>query len=81
VSSVVVFGYRNEATILRAVRSVMDKDSDDPFEMIVATSGGDGSAELIHHSYPGMRWPRTREGVEKPLRVTNFFLPPRYAGE
>jgi peptidoglycan/xylan/chitin deacetylase (PgdA/CDA1 family)/GT2 family glycosyltransferase len=53
--SVVVFGYRNEATILRAVASLMDQDSDDPFEVIVATSGGDQTAALIREAYPGIK--------------------------
>jgi peptidoglycan/xylan/chitin deacetylase (PgdA/CDA1 family)/GT2 family glycosyltransferase len=53
--SVVVFGYRNEATILRAVASLMNQDSDDPFEVIVATSGGDQTAALIRDAYPGIK--------------------------
>ena len=53
--SVVVFGYRNEATILRAVASLMDQESDDPFEVIVATSGGDKTAGLIRDAYPGIK--------------------------
>jgi peptidoglycan/xylan/chitin deacetylase (PgdA/CDA1 family)/GT2 family glycosyltransferase len=53
--SVVVFGYRNEATILRAVGSLLDQDSDEPFEVIVATSGGDRSAALVRNAHPGMK--------------------------
>jgi peptidoglycan/xylan/chitin deacetylase (PgdA/CDA1 family)/GT2 family glycosyltransferase len=53
--SVVVFGYRNESTILRAVASLVDQDSDDPFEVIVATSGGDRTATLVRDAHPGMK--------------------------
>ena len=42
--SCVVFGYHNEDTVLRAVRSLVEQQSDDPFEVIVATSGGDRTA-------------------------------------
>src|SRR5580698_769769 len=50
--SAVVFGYHNEETILRAVGSLLDQDSDDPFEVIVATSGGDRTAALVHSAFP-----------------------------
>jgi len=53
--SVVVFGYRNEATILRAVRSLLDQESDDHVEVIVATSGGDRSAALVRDAFPDMK--------------------------
>jgi len=53
--SAIVFGYRNEDTILRAVRSLMEQESDEPFEVIVATSGGDRSAALVRETYPSVR--------------------------
>ena len=37
--SVVVMGYRNRDTIVRAVRSVVDQASPGPFEVVVVTSG------------------------------------------
>ena len=48
----VVFGYHNEATILRAVGSLLDQESDDPFEVIVATSGGDKTTALVRDAFP-----------------------------
>jgi peptidoglycan/xylan/chitin deacetylase (PgdA/CDA1 family)/GT2 family glycosyltransferase len=63
VLSIVVFGYRNEATILRAVGSLLNQESDDPFEVIVATSGGDRSADLVRNAHPGMKV------VESPTRL------------
>ena len=52
VLTVVVMGYRNEATILRSIRSVVDQSSDDPFEIVVVTSGGDHSADLVTQAFP-----------------------------
>jgi len=54
VMTVVVFGYRNEATILRAVGSVLEQETDDPVEVVVATSGGDRSAELVRRRFPAV---------------------------
>ena len=42
-------------TILRAVDSLVNQESDDPFEVIVATSGGDRSADLVHSAHPEMK--------------------------
>ncbi len=50
--SVVVFGYHNEATILRAVGSLVDQESDEPFEVIVATSGDDNTTALVRDAFP-----------------------------
>jgi len=58
-----VFGYRNESTILRAVRSLLDQEADDPFEIIVATSGGDRTAALVREAHPEVRV------VESPTRL------------
>ena len=52
VLSVIVCGYRNEATILRAVQSLHDQECEEHFEIVVATSGGDRTAELVRASYP-----------------------------
>ncbi len=60
VLTAVVFGYRNEATVLRAVRSLVEQESEDPFEVVVATSGGDGTGALVRAQYPEVRvseWP------------------------
>jgi len=63
VLSAVVFGYRNEATILRAVRSLLDQDGADLVEVIVATSGGDGTAALVRETFPDVKV------VESPTRL------------
>jgi peptidoglycan/xylan/chitin deacetylase (PgdA/CDA1 family)/GT2 family glycosyltransferase len=55
VLSAVVFGYRDEATVLRAVRSLVEQDSDDPFEVIVATSGGDRTASIVRDAFPDVK--------------------------
>jgi GT2 family glycosyltransferase len=52
VLSVVVVGYRNEGTIVRAVGSVLDQRAADRIELIVVTSGGDRSAELVRRRFP-----------------------------
>jgi peptidoglycan/xylan/chitin deacetylase (PgdA/CDA1 family)/GT2 family glycosyltransferase len=61
--SIVVFGYRNEATIIRAVRSLVEQDSDDRFEVIVATSGGDRTAALVRSTFPDV------SVIESPTRL------------
>ena len=55
VLSAVVFGYRDEAKVLRAVRSLVEQDSDDPFEVIVATSGGDSTASIVRDAFPDVK--------------------------
>lgn len=52
--TVVVMGYRNEATIGAALRSLADQESDDPFELVVVTSGGDRSADAARSAVPGV---------------------------
>src|SRR5579863_2908329 len=61
--SCVVFGYHNEDTVLRAVRSLVQQQSDDPFEVIVATSGGDRTAARVREAYPNVKV------VESPTRL------------
>jgi peptidoglycan/xylan/chitin deacetylase (PgdA/CDA1 family)/GT2 family glycosyltransferase len=63
VLSAVVFGYLNEDTILRAVGSLAGQESDEPFEIVVATSGGDHSAELVRSHFPDV------QVVESPTRL------------
>ena len=53
--SAVVFGYHNEDTVLRAVRSLVEQDSDDPFEVIVATSGEDQTAARVRDAFPDVK--------------------------
>lgn len=49
--SVVVFGYRNEDTIVRAVESLLEQGA---AEIIVVTSGGDASAERVRRRCAGV---------------------------
>jgi len=49
--SVIVMGYRNGATIERAVRSVVEQ-ADADVEVVVATSGGDDSAARVAAAFP-----------------------------
>jgi glycosyltransferase involved in cell wall biosynthesis len=53
--SVVVMGYRNAATIARAVASVVSQQCRDPIEVIVVISGNDGSAEAVRARFPAVR--------------------------
>ena len=63
VMSVVVFAYRNDRTILRAVGSLLDQDFDEPFEVIVVASGEGRTPELVRDRYPEVRI------VESPVRL------------
>jgi len=55
VLSAVVFAYRNEDTVVRAVASLVDQDFDEPYEVIVATSGGDRTADVVRQAHPQVR--------------------------
>jgi peptidoglycan/xylan/chitin deacetylase (PgdA/CDA1 family) len=61
--SVVVSGCGDEDTLLRSVASLLDQEFDEPFEVIVASSAGERTAELVRRSYPQIRV------VESPLRL------------
>ncbi|MDP8930563.1 MAG: glycosyltransferase [Actinomycetota bacterium] len=56
-------GYRNAATIVDSVRSVVSQDAPEAFEVIVVTSGGDDSAALVRERFP------TLPLVESPVRL------------
>jgi GT2 family glycosyltransferase len=49
--TVVVMGYRNEATIVEAVRSVVEQVTPE-VEVLVVTSGGDRSGERVRRAFP-----------------------------
>jgi GT2 family glycosyltransferase len=49
--AIVVMGYRNAATIVAAVRSVLGQVAPEPFEVLVVTSGGDGSAARVRAAF------------------------------
>ncbi|MGQ0430896.1 MAG: polysaccharide deacetylase family protein [Microthrixaceae bacterium] len=61
--TVVVMGYRDEATIERAVRSVVEQASPEPFEVVVVTSGGDRSAAIVRARFPELRV------IDSPVRL------------
>lgn len=61
--SVVVMAYRNERTIVDAVRSVLTQETPEPIEVIVVTSGGDGAAQLVRDAFPDVTV------VESPSRL------------
>lgn len=52
--SVVVMGYRNEATIVEAVRSVVTQQASEPFEVVVVTSGPDGAGDAVRATFPDL---------------------------
>lgn len=53
--SVVVMGYRNETTIVDAVRSVVEQATDEHLEVVAVVSGDDRSAELLREFRPDVR--------------------------
>jgi GT2 family glycosyltransferase len=61
--SVVVMGYRNEGTIVEALRSVVGQIGSAPVEVVVVTSGGDGSASRVREAFPEV------PVVESPTRL------------
>jgi GT2 family glycosyltransferase len=61
--SVVVMGYRNEDTIVQAVRSVLEQADPEHVEVVVVTSGGDASAERVQRAFPEVRT------IESPTRL------------
>ena len=52
--SVVIIGRHDEARILRAVTAATRQELDDPFEVIVVTSGGERIAEAVRAASPGV---------------------------
>jgi len=48
-------GYRNEATIVDAVASVVGHVGDDEIDVVVVVSGGDGSGEAVHAAFAGVK--------------------------
>ena len=55
VLTAIVFGYHNERTIERSVQSLLDQECDDPFEVVVATSGRDRTAQIVTTCFPRVR--------------------------
>lgn len=49
--SAVVIAQDDEATIAESVRAVLDQESDDPFEVIVVTSGRDRTAAVVRDKF------------------------------
>ena len=53
--SAVVISRDDEARIERTVRSVVEQECDDPFEVIVVTSGTDRTAAIVRAKFPTVR--------------------------
>ena len=66
-------GYRNQATIVRAVRSVLEQRAPEPFEVVVVTSGGDSSAAAVTAAFPDVTVIESRERL-LPGRARNMGL-------
>ncbi len=52
--SAIVISRDNAATIERTVRAVVAQECPEPFEVIVAASGSDGTADIARRSFPGV---------------------------
>ena len=50
--SAIIIAQNDEATIARSVASVVNQDVGEPFEVIVVTSGTDGTAEIVDQLFP-----------------------------
>jgi glycosyltransferase involved in cell wall biosynthesis len=55
VLSAIVIARNDEATIERSVRSVVEQDCPVPFEVVVAASGHDSTAELVRERFPQVK--------------------------
>jgi glycosyltransferase involved in cell wall biosynthesis len=55
VLSAIVISRDDETRIERAVRSVVEQESEEPFEVIVVTSGTDGTADIVRQRFPSVR--------------------------
>ncbi len=53
--SAIVIARDDEATIERSLRSVVEQESDYPFEVIAAVSGSDRTAEIVRSAFPSVR--------------------------
>jgi glycosyltransferase involved in cell wall biosynthesis len=54
-TSVIIPSFRSSATIRDCLTTVLAQDLGDPFEVLVADSGGDGTAEIVSREFPGVR--------------------------
>lgn len=52
--TVVVMGYRNEQTIVSSVRSVLNQQASQPFDVVIVTSGGDSTGDLVRRAFPDL---------------------------
>ena len=71
--SAIVISRDDEETIERSVRSVVEQECPDPFEVIVVVSGTDGTADVVREKFPGVRLIRL-EGEALPGRARNAGL-------
>jgi glycosyltransferase involved in cell wall biosynthesis len=55
VAAVVVPAYRAADTIAACLRGILAQDLDERFEVVVVASGGDATADIVRHGFPGVR--------------------------
>lgn len=53
--SAVVISQNDEHTIARSLQALVDQDLDQPYEVIVVTSGTDGTAAVVADGFPSVR--------------------------
>jgi glycosyltransferase involved in cell wall biosynthesis len=73
VLSAIVIARDDEATIERSLRSVVDQEVAEPFEVIVAVSGSDRTAAIVRERFPDVRLVELGE-VALPGRARNAGL-------
>ncbi|MEO6629682.1 MAG: glycosyltransferase family A protein, partial [Aquihabitans sp.] len=64
--TIVVMCYRNERTIVAAIASVTSQVAPEAYEVVVVTSGGDRSAQLVRAAFDRIE---VAEVVESPVRL------------
>lgn len=55
VLSAIVIAQNDEATIAQTIRSVVDQQTTEPFEVILVTSGRDRTAAIVREAFPSVR--------------------------
>ena len=53
--SAIVISMNDEATIERTLRSIVDQQAAQPFEVIVVNSGSDGTARIVRETFPDVK--------------------------
>ncbi|MGB3330915.1 MAG: glycosyltransferase [Thermomicrobiales bacterium] len=53
--SAIVIAQNNEATIARTMRTVVEQETTEPFEIVLVTSGNDRTAAIVREQFPSVR--------------------------